>query len=384
MCKPGLGRRVAFALMSALVSSAALIAQPSEEAEGWSVSFPSNPLMLSSSQPCPITLVCTNPKGAPKTAQVKVKFLTAGNTMVAQQAFSLSLLSGTANQTLTMDAAIVAQAKASGAVNARALLIVGGAPKATARVPADFDISVTATANPTTGEQPLDVAFSGEVSGGRPPYAFGWDFGDGGASAEQNPTHTYSSAGAFTATLVVTDSIGGRMPAAGISVTTMDAETQSRMYVARWLPKNDAGFYLANHEIRAMILGSPGNSSYRMEVARLLLTASPPPPWTQQGMEDELAKWADGRLLAGTDDLYHGFDPCLWNSQNAVRFYFEPTGTNSTEFKMASGSLQEFYALVKYDFLWRYVMNHPSFYGGKCGGYPDQDFNPTWNTQDPN
>jgi PKD repeat protein len=35
-----------------------------------------------------------------------------------------------------------------------------------------------------------------------------WDFGDGGVSAAQHPTHTYTSSGTFTVTLVVTDALG--------------------------------------------------------------------------------------------------------------------------------------------------------------------------------
>jgi PKD repeat protein len=38
--------------------------------------------------------------------------------------------------------------------------------------------------------------------------AWAWDFGDGGVSAAQYPTHTYTSSGTFTVTLVVTDALG--------------------------------------------------------------------------------------------------------------------------------------------------------------------------------
>ncbi|MBU4151670.1 MAG: PKD domain-containing protein [Proteobacteria bacterium] len=36
-----------------------------------------------------------------------------------------------------------------------------------------------------------------------------WDFGDGQTSADQNPSHTYGTEGSYTATLTVTDSVGG-------------------------------------------------------------------------------------------------------------------------------------------------------------------------------
>jgi len=67
---------------------------------------------------------------------------------------------------------------------------------------------VSASASPTSGNAPLTVNFTGSASGGSPPYSFNWTFGDGQSSSSQNPSHTYSSAGNYTATLTVTDSQG--------------------------------------------------------------------------------------------------------------------------------------------------------------------------------
>jgi PKD repeat protein len=68
-------------------------------------------------------------------------------------------------------------------------------------------LAATASANPTSGQVPLNVAFSGTATGGTPPYSFSWNFGDGSAtSTVQNPNHTYNTAGTYTATLTVTDS----------------------------------------------------------------------------------------------------------------------------------------------------------------------------------
>jgi chitodextrinase len=52
------------------------------------------------------------------------------------------------------------------------------------------------------------VQFNGNASGGMEPYTWYWDFGDGNTSTEQEPEHTYASAGNYTATLTVTDDIG--------------------------------------------------------------------------------------------------------------------------------------------------------------------------------
>jgi len=68
-------------------------------------------------------------------------------------------------------------------------------------------LTATASAVPTSGQVPLNVAFTGSAAGGTPPYSYSWNFGDGSAaSTAQNPSHTYNTAGTYTATLTVTDS----------------------------------------------------------------------------------------------------------------------------------------------------------------------------------
>jgi PKD repeat protein len=60
--------------------------------------------------------------------------------------------------------------------------------------------SVNFTATPTTGKTPLTVAFT-DLSGNATSWA--WNFGDGGSSTTQNPTHTYLKPGSFQVTLNV-------------------------------------------------------------------------------------------------------------------------------------------------------------------------------------
>ncbi len=67
-------------------------------------------------------------------------------------------------------------------------------------------LTATAAATPKTGNAPLTVSFTGSASGGKAPYTYSWNFGDGSAlSTAQNPSHTYNSACTCTATLTVTD-----------------------------------------------------------------------------------------------------------------------------------------------------------------------------------
>jgi len=74
-------------------------------------------------------------------------------------------------------------------------------------------LQAAASGNPTSGNAPLTVAFSGSASGGTSPYSYAWNFGDGGVSNQQNPSHTYLSAGSFTAVLTVTDAASNRASA---------------------------------------------------------------------------------------------------------------------------------------------------------------------------
>jgi large repetitive protein len=74
---------------------------------------------------------------------------------------------------------------------------------------------VTAAATLTSGPAPLTVSFTGSATdpdGSILGYA--WTFGDGTGSILQNPSHTYSSAGSYTARLTVTDDRSGTSSAA--------------------------------------------------------------------------------------------------------------------------------------------------------------------------
>jgi PKD repeat protein len=62
------------------------------------------------------------------------------------------------------------------------------------------------TATPTSGAAPLDVAFTDESTG--EPTSWTWGFGDGTTSTQQNPVHTYTSAGTYAVTLTATNAGG--------------------------------------------------------------------------------------------------------------------------------------------------------------------------------
>lgn len=83
-----------------------------------------------------------------------------------------------------------------GLVNANAaLLTVGNNPPVAAF-----------SGTPTSGEYPLAVTFTDASTNA--PTSWSWNFGDGGTSTLQNPSHTYTAAGSYTVVLTATNAYG--------------------------------------------------------------------------------------------------------------------------------------------------------------------------------
>ncbi len=61
------------------------------------------------------------------------------------------------------------------------------------------------TANPTTGQVPLNVIFTNTSTGGT---TYSWIFGDGNSSSSQNSSNTYTNGGTYNPMLIVTNTFG--------------------------------------------------------------------------------------------------------------------------------------------------------------------------------
>ena len=59
----------------------------------------------------------------------------------------------------------------------------------------------------TTGQAVEFAAAATDADGDTLTYA--WEFGDGGTSSAQNPSHTYTAAGTYSAKVTVSDGKGG-------------------------------------------------------------------------------------------------------------------------------------------------------------------------------
>jgi PKD repeat protein/phosphatidylserine/phosphatidylglycerophosphate/cardiolipin synthase-like enzyme len=103
---------------------------------------------------------------------------------------------------------------------------------------------VSATGTPLSGPAPLTVNFTangtdsdGFIAG------YSWDFGDGGTSTAQSPSHTYNAAGTFNAQVTVTDNQGATAnkivtitvnPVGGETVLLADDFNDNSLDLSKW------------------------------------------------------------------------------------------------------------------------------------------------------
>jgi PKD repeat protein len=89
-------------------------------------------------------------------------------------------------------------------------------------------LSVAASATPTIGDAPLTTTLNGSATGGKAPYSYAWDLGDGTVSTAMSPSHAYSSVGTYTATVTVSDA-SGQVSHASAQVAVYPALTVSTL-----------------------------------------------------------------------------------------------------------------------------------------------------------
>ena len=115
-----------------------------------------------------------------------------GSTSTASRPVHAYIAGGTYSVTLT-----VTNAKGSASTTQTNLVTVAPNPPL---------LNARFTADQTAGGAPLTVQFTDQSVGGATSWA--WDFGDGSASAAQNPAHVYAANGKYTVRLTVTSPDG--------------------------------------------------------------------------------------------------------------------------------------------------------------------------------
>jgi PKD repeat protein len=130
------------------------------------------------------------------------------------------------------------------------------------------------TASPTSGTAPLSVQFTDTSTGS--PTSWAWDFGDGGTSIAQNPSHQFTGNGIYTVQLTATNLQGSDSTTRTVTVAdappppttvALDADT----YFNTSSPTKNYGAYTV------MKLHSPTTAEYRPLVRFTLSGLSGPP-----------------------------------------------------------------------------------------------------------
>ncbi len=83
--------------------------------------------------------------------------------------------------------------------------------------------------SPASGSYPLTVNFTDLSTGA--PTSWSWNFGDGGTSTAQNPSHTYNSIGTYTVSMTATNAYGSD-PETKTGYITVTDQAQGYMHVS--------------------------------------------------------------------------------------------------------------------------------------------------------
>jgi len=137
------------------------------------------------------------------------------------------------------------------------------------------------------------IEFQGSAEGGKPPYTWLWDFGDGNTSDEQNPVHSYDDYGVYTVNLTVEDSgdlVAEDSTMSIISNYTLTVETDQYYYytgeiviISGTLKLDGVGIpgvpllislYLPDDNV-STIITPPTDGEGRFQVRMMLPLASP-------------------------------------------------------------------------------------------------------------
>jgi PKD repeat protein len=86
-------------------------------------------------------------------------------------------------------------------------------------------------------ENSFTVTFTNASTGGG---SYLWDFGDGNTSTDENPVHTYATAGPYTVTLTLTNDCGNDVYTQNIAVSTVSVYNRDFQMEVFPNPANDA------------------------------------------------------------------------------------------------------------------------------------------------
>ncbi|NNG88198.1 carbohydrate-binding protein [Streptomyces cacaoi] len=165
-----------------------------------------------------------------------------------------------------------------------------------------------AKSDTTSGQAPLEVAFSSEgtTDADGDELKLTWDFGDGATSDEADPTHTYEENGTYTATLTAEDP-GGRTGTASVHLTVGNTAPTVELK----LPADGQPFTFGDEvpfEVQVTDPEDPQIDCSKVEVTYILGHDSHGHPMTSaKGCEGTIKTQADGEHDPNAD-IFGVFD----------------------------------------------------------------------------
>jgi PKD repeat protein len=186
-------------------------------------------------------------------------------------------------------------------------------------------IDAAFTGSPVSGSAPHTVNFTDQSSSTLPVTSWMWNFGDGGTSSAQHPSHTYTAPGTYNVSLTVSDGSGSDTETRTGFVTVSQGNSK---------PTNGSGGGTGT------VSGSYNNRSYRLYVPSSYSDSSPiPVVAAMHGLGDTYTNFFNVCTAYGwkTAADTHGFilmAPAHKNSTRASFLHFsgstfDPTATKA-------------------------------------------------------
>jgi len=203
------------------IETTAVPQEASPEGGSWGLELASKPALVYTNRDTIVHFTIINPKAKTVRVGLYLKFMNDKKKKKVHLKVTAHPASGVNDVTVNISSSMATQAHSKGDTILKTVLKVEGIVKKRDRALLDFDFVASASADPASGNAPLDVRFTGNATGGKLPYAYSWDFNDGGTSSDANPDHTYTEAGTYDASLAVSDSLGATVGAtARVTVST--------------------------------------------------------------------------------------------------------------------------------------------------------------------
>ena len=203
------------------IETTAVPQEASPESAAWGLVLTPKPAVIYTNHDTILHYTLTNPTAKTQLVHLYLKFMNDRKKKKVHLNVTAHPLSGVNDITVDVPSSIATRALSKNDTILKTVMKVQGVVKKKDTALLDFDFVASASADPASGNAPLDVNFTGSATGGKFPYAYNWDFNDGGTSSGANPVHTYTEPGTYDASLAVSDSLGATVGATARVIVNM-------------------------------------------------------------------------------------------------------------------------------------------------------------------